>query len=183
MLLQIERFCFFYSQVIVHCVYVCVHVCVGMCIYVCLCISSSLSTNLWALALIPYLAVAAAAAAKLLQSCPTLCDPIDLAIVNNSTVNIAVYVYAQSLSLVQLFVILRAAACQTPLFMGFSWEESWSRLPFPSLEDLPDPRIKPASPGSPALQADSLPLSHWGNYVYIFITVKSSSWIDPLIIT
>jgi len=183
MLMQIGRFCsFFYSRVVFHCVYVCLHLCVGVCIYVSLCISSSLSTNLWALALIPYLAAAAAAAAASLQLCPTLCDRIDLAIVNNYAMNIAVYVYAQSLSLVQLFVILWAAACQPPLFMGFSWEESWSRLPFPSPKDLPDPRIKPASPGSPALQADSLPLSHWGSYVYIFITVKSSSWIDPLII-
>ena len=100
--------------------------------------------------------------------------------VNNSAMNIAVHVYAQSLSLVQHFVILWSAACQTPLFMGFSWKEYWSGLPIPSLEDLPDPRIKPASPVSPVLQADSLPLSHWGSYVYI--TVKSSSWIDSLII-
>ena len=33
----------------------------------------------------------------------------------------------------------------------------WSGLLFPSPEDLPDPGIKPASPGSPALQAGSLP--------------------------
>ena len=67
-----------------------------------------------------------------------------------------------------------------PHFSTLAWKEYWSGLPIPSLEDLPDPRIKPASPVSPALQADSLPLSHWGSYVYI--TVKSSSWIDSLII-
>ena len=38
--------------------------------------------------------------------------------------------------------------------MGFSGQEHWSELPFPSPGDLPDPRIKPRSP---ALQADSLP--------------------------
>ena len=38
--------------------------------------------------------------------------------------------------------------------MGFSRQEYWSGLPFPSPEDLPDPGIKPRSP---ALQADSLP--------------------------
>ena len=38
--------------------------------------------------------------------------------------------------------------------MGFSRQESWSGLPFSSPGDLPDPRIEP---GSPALQADSLP--------------------------
>ena len=42
--------------------------------------------------------------------------------------------------------------------MGFSRQEHWSGLPFPSPGDLPDPGIKPSSL---ALQADSLPLSHW----------------------
>ena len=44
--------------------------------------------------------------------------------------------------------------------MGFSRQEYWSGLLFPSPGDLPDPGIKP---GSPALQADSLPLSHQGS--------------------
>ena len=38
--------------------------------------------------------------------------------------------------------------------MRFSRQEYWSGLPFPSPEDLPDPGIEP---GSPALQADTLP--------------------------
>ena len=42
-------------------------------------------------------------------------------------------------------------ACQPPLSMEFSRQENWSRLPFPSPGDLPDPRIEPRSP---ALQAD-----------------------------
>ena len=45
-------------------------------------------------------------------------------------------------------------ACQAPLSMGFSRQEYWSGLPFPSPEDLSDPGIKPRSP---ALQADDLP--------------------------
>ena len=45
-------------------------------------------------------------------------------------------------------------ALQAPLSMGFSKEEYWSGLPFPSPGDLPNPEIKP---GLPALQADSLP--------------------------
>ena len=45
-------------------------------------------------------------------------------------------------------------ACQAPLSMGFSMQEYWSGLPFPSPGDLPDPGIKP---GSPALQAEDLP--------------------------
>ena len=42
---------------------------------------------------------------------------------------------------------------QVPLSSGFSRQEYWSGLPFPSPGDLPDPWIKPSSP---ALQADSL---------------------------
>ena len=45
-----------------------------------------------------------------------------------------------------------SVACQAPLSMGFSRQEHWSGLPFPSPEDLPDPGIEPASP---ELQADS----------------------------
>jgi len=44
--------------------------------------------------------------------------------------------------------------------MGFSRQEYWSGLSFPSPGDLPDPVIKPASPEAPAMQADSLLLSH-----------------------
>ena len=46
------------------------------------------------------------------------------------------------------------AASQVPLSMGFSRQEYWSGLSFPSPGDLPDPGIEPESP---ALQADSLP--------------------------
>ena len=53
-----------------------------------------------------------------------------------------------------------AVAHQAPLSMGFSRQEYWSGLPFPSLEDLPNPGIKPRSP---ALQADSLPFEPQGS--------------------
>ena len=45
-------------------------------------------------------------------------------------------------------------ALQAPLSMGFSRQQYWSGLPFPSLGDLSDWGIEP---GSPALQVDSLP--------------------------
>ena len=45
-------------------------------------------------------------------------------------------------------------ALQVSLSMVFLRQEYWSGLPFPSPGDLPDPEIEP---GSPALQADSLP--------------------------
>ena len=58
------------------------------------------------------------------------------------------------LSCVQLFVTIWTVAHQAPQFMGSSQQEYWSGLLFPPPRDLPDPEIKP---GSPALQADSLP--------------------------
>ena len=42
-------------------------------------------------------------------------------------------------------------AHQAPLSMGFSRQDYWSGLPFPPPRDLPDPRIEPTSPVSPAL--------------------------------
>ena len=45
-------------------------------------------------------------------------------------------------------------AYQAPLSMGFSRQEYWSGLPFPSPGDLPNPAVKARSP---ALQADTLP--------------------------
>ena len=51
-------------------------------------------------------------------------------------------------------------ACQAPLSMGFFRQEYRSALPCAPPRDLPNPGIKPASPLSPASQADSLPLSH-----------------------
>ena len=59
------------------------------------------------------------------------------------------------LSHVQLFMTVWTVGCQAPLSMGFSREEYWSELPCPPPGDLPDPGIKPTSPASPALQADT----------------------------
>ena len=59
----------------------------------------------------------------------------------------------KSLSSVQLFVIPWTVVYQASLSMGFSRQEYWSGLPFPSPGDLPDPGIEPRSP---ALQADTL---------------------------
>ena len=53
-------------------------------------------------------------------------------------------------------MILWTVAHQTSLAMGFSRQESWSVLPFPSPGDLPDPGIKPTSLMTPALAGGSL---------------------------
>ena len=55
-------------------------------------------------------------------------------------------------------------AYQAPLSKGFSSQEYWSELPFPTPGDLPDPGIEPASP---ALQTASLPLGPWEAPFYI----------------
>ena len=67
---------------------------------------------------------------------------------------VKVKVKLKSLGRVRLFATPWTVAYQALPSMGFSRQESWSGLPFPSPGDLPDPGIKP---GSPALQADALP--------------------------
>ena len=58
------------------------------------------------------------------------------------------------LSCIWLFAAPWTVTHQAPLFMEFSKQGYWSGLPFVSPGDHPDPEIEP---GSPALQADSLP--------------------------
>ena len=67
--------------------------------------------------------------AHLLQSCPTLCDPMD-------------YI-----------------AHQAPLSMGFSRQEQWCGLPYPSPGDLPNPVANPHLFCLLHWQVDSLPLA------------------------
>ena len=91
----------------------------------------------------------AAAAAKSLQSCPTLCDPRDGSppgspvpgILQARTLEwVAISfsnawkwkVKAKSLSRIQLFSTPWTAAYQAPLSMGFSRQEYWSGVPLPS---------------------------------------------------
>ena len=64
------------------------------------------------------------------------------------------------LSHVQLFATPRTVAHQAPLSVGFSRQEYCSGLPFPNPGNLPDLGVEP---GSPALQAGSLPLSWQGS--------------------
>ena len=92
---------------------------------------------------------AAAAAAKSLQSCLTLCDPIDGSLPGSAIPGIlqartlewvAIYfsnawkwkVKVKLLSCVPLFVIPWTAAYQAPPSMGFSRQEYWSGVPLPS---------------------------------------------------
>ena len=61
------------------------------------------------------------------------------------------WVCAQSFSHIRLFATLWTVAHQVPLFMGFSRQEYWSRLPFPSTGDHSNPGIESMSPAAPAL--------------------------------
>ena len=63
-------------------------------------------------------------------------------------------VKVKSLSRVRLFATPWTVAHQAPRSVGFSRQEYWNGLPFPSPGDLPDPGIEPRSP---ALRADTLP--------------------------
>ena len=55
-------------------------------------------------------------------------------------------VKVKSLSRVRLFATPWTVAYQAPQSMGFSRQEYWSGLPFPSPGDLLDPGIEPRSP-------------------------------------
>jgi len=63
---------------------------------------------------------------------------------------VCVYVCGVCMCVVCVFV----CAYQDPLSMGFSRQEYWSGLPFPSPGDLPNPGLEPRSP---VLRADALP--------------------------
>ena len=64
---------------------------------------------------------------------------------------------------VQLFAALWTVAHWAPLSMGFSRQEYWSGLLFPSPGNPSDPGIEPVSFEAPVLQADSLALSYQGS--------------------
>ena len=98
-----------------------------------------------------------------------------------------VKVKVKSLSRVWLFATPCTVTYQAPPSMGFSRQECWGGLPFPSPGDLPDPGIEP---GSPTLQADALPSEplgkpffHWSVfYLQYYINFKGPMyWFDILI--
>ena len=64
----------------------------------------------------------------------------------------------KSSSRVQLCSTPWSVAHQALLSMEFSRKEYWSRLPYPTLGDLPNPGVEPESLTSPASQVGSLPL-------------------------
>ena len=77
---------------------------------------------------------------------------------------IKVKVKVKLLSRVRLFVTPWTVAYQATLSMGFSRQEYWNGLPFPSPGDLPDPGIES---GVPHCRQKLYPLSHEGNPKYV----------------
>ena len=78
-------------------------------------------------------------------------------------------------SWVWFFVTLWTVAYQVPLSMGFSKQRYCSGLPCLTPGHLLDPGVEPVSPMSPALQVDSLLLSHWQSSVQFSCSVVSES--------
>ena len=70
-------------------------------------------------------------------------------------------------SCIRLFATPWTIARQAPLSMEFPGQEYWSGLSCAPPGDLPNPGIESSSPVSPALQADSLLLSHQGSILFV----------------
>ena len=84
------------------------------------------------------------------------------------------HTHTQSLSSVQLFVTPQAEAHQAPLSIGFSRQEYWSGVQFPTPGDLPDPGIEPSSLASPALAGEFLTTSTtWETRIYLLIFLSA----------
>ena len=94
------------------CVCVCVHACARACVRVCACVCARVSTCVHSPAHV------------LIQSCPTLCKPLNLC---------------------------KPLAVQAPLSLGFPKKQYWNRLPFPTPGGLLNLGIEHASVVSPAL--------------------------------
>ena len=80
------------------------------------------------------------------QSCPTLCNPVDCSLPGSSIHG-----------------------------MGFSRQEYWSGLPFPSPRDLPDLGIEPRSP---TLQADALTCVPPSTFLCLLLNKSRFIWCD-----
>ena len=147
----------------------------------------------------PY-SIPAAVAAKSLQSCPTLCDPIDGSppgspvpgILQARTLECVAISFSsawkwrvkvKSLSRVWLLATLWTVAYQAPPSMGFSRQEYWSGLPLPSPDSIPR---SGKSPG----EGIGYPLQYsWASLVAQIVKnpparqetwVRFLGWEDPL---
>ena len=83
-------------------------------------------------------------------------------------------------SRVWVFVTLWTVACQSPLSMGFSRQECWSRLLCPPPGDLLNPEMKPVSLTSPALAGRFFNTSAtWADFSFKMIEYKHYFYFAP----
>ena len=80
----------------------------------------------------------------------------------------------QSLSHVHLFATPQTVAYQASLSMGFSRQEYWSGLPFPSPGNLPNPGIEPRSLALKAVYTHIYTHTHILNLLYLFYLLMDS---------
>ena len=85
-------------------------------------------------------------------------------LIDNTTIGLMIIIKWKWLSHARLFLIPWTVACQPPLSMGLPRLEHWSGLLFPTLGNLPNPGIEPASLVSPALC----------NFVWIYLLKHNS---------
>ena len=147
----------------------------------------------------------AAAAAKSLQSCPTLCDPMDCSppgfsvhgILQARTLEWVAISFSNAwmwkvkvklLSRVRLLVTPWTTAYQAPPSMGFSGQQYWSGVPLPSpktaqlCSTLCNP-VDYSPPGSSVhgifqartLEWDAIPFSGWSSQPRDWILVSSTT--------
>ena len=67
---------------------------------------------------------------------------------------------------------------QAPLSMKFTRQEYWSRLPFPTPGDLPDPGIEPMSPASPALAGGFFTTMPFGDISQIKLFLPQALFLE-----
>ena len=150
---------------------------------------------------------AAAAAAKLLQSCPTLCNPIDGSLPGSPIPGILQArtlewvaisfsnawkwkVKVKSLSRVRLFETPWAAAYQVPLSMGFSRQEYWSGVPLVNHKRDVTCKFKlyiMVHLWEPCFQVMSIKLRYCClahrkhlDHTYFWMTIERKKWTHPL---
>ena len=139
----------------------------------------------------------ATAAAKSLQSCPTLRDPIDSlppsspipGILQARTLEwVAISfsnawkwkVKGKSFSRVWLFATAWTIAYQAPPSMGFSWQEYQSGVPLPSLQPHESQHARPSCPSpTPRVHSNSHPLSRWSHPAISSSVIPFSSCPNP----
>ena len=104
-------------------------------------------------------------------------SPMANDLINHASLMEPLLLLLSHFSSVQLCATPQTVIHQAPVSMGFTRQEYCSGLPCIPPGDLPDPGMEP---GSPALQADSLPLGHQGSPMEHLQKLKTRGLGEPL---